>query len=73
MRFPIYISLLPSLPYNSRRDGSVVFVPTSHTDGRDFEPSTRSQPVRLGEMVEQQDYAGPRRAVLGKFPAPGLP
>ena len=41
------------------RNGSVVFAPTSHTDGRKFEPSTRSQPARLGGKVEQQDYAGP--------------
>ena len=42
-----------------RWDGSMVFVPTSHSDGREFEPSIRSQPARLGEKVEQQDYAGP--------------
>ena len=39
--------------------GSVVFVPTPCTDGLEFDPSTRSQPARLGEMVEQQDYEGP--------------
>ena len=33
-------------------DGSVVFVPTSHSDGRVFEPSTRSQPAHLGEKVD---------------------
>ena len=39
--------------------GSVVFVPTSRTDGREFEPSSWSQPACLGEEVEQQGYAGP--------------
>ena len=34
------------------RDGSVVFVPTSHTDGHELEPSTQSQPARLGEKVD---------------------
>ena len=37
----------------------MVFVPTSHSDGCEFEPSTQSQPARPGEKVEQQDYAGP--------------
>ena len=37
----------------------MVSVPISRSDGREFEPNTRSQPARLGEMVEQQDYAGP--------------
>ena len=41
------------------RDGSVVSVPTSHSDGRELEPSTQSQPACLGEKVEQQDSAGP--------------
>ena len=36
----------------------MVFVPTSHSDGREFKPSTRSQPARLGGKVEQQDLKG---------------
>ena len=52
-------------------DSSVVFVPTSRSDGREFKPGTRSQPAHLGETVEQQDYVGPQQAVLGKFPALG--
>ena len=52
-----HINVSVSLLIN-RWDGSVVFVP-SCSDGREFEPSTRSQPARLGEMVEQQDYVGP--------------
>ena len=45
--------------YGTLPDGSVVFVPTSRTDGHEFEPSTRSPPARLGEKVEQWDFAGP--------------
>ena len=37
----------------------MVSVPTFHSDGYEFEPNTWSQPARLGETVEQQDYAGP--------------
>ena len=52
------LGVLAFCGFPGRRNGSVVFVPTSRSDGREFEPSTRPQPARLGETVEQQDYAG---------------
>ena len=45
----------------------MVSVSTLRSDGCEFEPNTQSQPAHLGETVEQQDYVGSRRAVLGKF------
>ena len=52
----------------NRRVGSVVSVPTSRSDGREFEPNIRSQPARLGETVEQQVYAGSLMGSSRKIP-----